>query len=411
MSKIMVYKNIGQLLTLKGVVKKQGRRPDEKDLGVVKNAALVVENGQILWVGTASKLPSQYKRAKSVDCKKQNMFPGWIDCHTHLIFAGDRQNEFEQRVKGATYQEIAQKGGGILSTMKATRKANIDSLVQLGQERVGKHLSQGVTTIEVKSGYGLNKKTEEKMLLAAKQLKKARIIPTFLGAHAIPKNFDGEWAYLEQLKKDLKSIKDQKLSDRVDIFIEKNYFSVKGAREYLEYALDLGCELTIHADQLNRTGATDFAVELGALSADHVICANSKDIKKLANSETVAVMLPTADFYLQCDYPNAREFIDRGASFALATDFNPGSSPTQNIQFVGLLARLKMKMTLPEVIVGLTYGGAKALGKENQLGALLPGFSADFFLTDLRWDQLFYDLGEKQVRETFIAGKKVFTQK
>ena len=311
-------------------------------------------------------------------------------------------------MKGASYQEIANQGGGILSTMKATRKAPLKELIDSGQERVNRHISQGVTTIEVKSGYGLNKKTEEKMLQAAGKLKKARIVPTYLGAHAIPSNFEGEWDYLEQLKKDLKEIKAKKLSERVDIFIEKGYFTLKSSKEYLEYAKSLGFKVTIHADQLNRTGATQLAVELEALSADHVICCKSSDIKKMAQSETVAVMLPAADFYLQCDYPNAREIIDQGASFALATDFNPGSSPTQNIQLVGLLSRLKMKMTLPEVIVGLTYGGAKALGLEDKVGALLPGYQADFFLSDYAWDQLFYDLGEKKVGQTFVGGKKVF---
>ena len=193
--------------------------------------------------------------------------------------------------------------------------------------------------------------------------------------------------------------------------MRKGYFSVKSAKDYLEFARSLGFKITIHADQLNRTGATVLAVELGALSADHVICCNKKDIIKIANSETVAVILPSADFYLQCDYPDARKLIDEGACFALATDFNPGSSPTQNISFVGLLARLEMKMTLPEVFTGLTVGGASALGMEKSIGALLPGFQADFFLSNQTWDRFFYDLGKNSVAQTFCAGKKVFSQK
>ncbi len=407
MSKIQVFRNISQLLSMKGVVKKQGRHTEQKDLGVIKNGALVVESGKVAWVGAESRLPSQYQRIKARDCQGLNLFPGFVDCHTHMVFAGNRQHEFELRNQGVSYQEIAEKGGGILSTVKATRKASLEELSMLAQKRVDKHLAQGVTTIEIKSGYGLNTKSEEKMLMAARQLKKARVVTTFLGAHAIPKEFSGEADYLIKLKRDLKRIKDKGLSQRVDIFVEKGYFSEKLSQDYLQFARSLGFEITIHADQLNRTRATQLAVEMKAQSADHVICANKTDRQKLADSETVAVLLPAADFYLQCAYPDARDFIDRGACVALATDFNPGSSPTQNLSFVGLLARLKMQMSLPEVFAALTYGGAKALGLENVAGALLPGYSADFFLSSLNWDQFFYGLEENSVEQTFVRGKKV----
>ena len=404
MSKDKLFFNISQLMTGRGFLKKQGRKVTEKDLSVIKNGAFVVRNNQIIWIGKKDKVPREFSKAKKVDLNGKNVFPGFVDCHTHMVFAGDRQNEFELRNSGITYQEIAQKGGGILSTVKATRKIKNDDLRGLSQQRVQAHLKQGVTTIEIKSGYGLSRKSEEKMLQVAQELKGARITTTFLGAHAIPQEFSSEFEYLKQLKKDLLEIKKKGLSQRVDIFVEKGYFSVKEAKDYLQYAKDLGFQITIHADQLNRTGATKLGLELGAQSLDHVICLNRSDKKALSQSETVAVLLPAADFYLECEYPDARYLIDSGAITALATDYNPGSSPTQNIQFVGLLARLKMKMSLPEVFSAFTYGGAKALGKEKEIGILQKGYNADFFISDQTWDKFFYNLEEEMVSKVYVGG-------
>ena len=368
---------------------------------------MVIQGENILWVGPESKIPKIYKRVKKISLKWQNVFPGFVDCHTHMIFAGNRKDEFEMRNQGHSYQKIAKSGGGILSTVKATRKASLKQLIDLGQKRVNRHLSQGMTTIEVKSGYGLNQKNEEKILKAAKALKKANIVTTFLGAHAIAKEFKNEKSYLESLKKDLLKVKKSKLSSRVDIFIEKGYFSRKMSKDYLEYAKKLGFGISIHADQLSRSKATLLAVELQAQSADHVICVNQKDKKILAQSQTVAVLLPCADFYLGCPYPDARGLIDNGACVALATDFNPGSSPSQSLGLLGLLARVQMKMSLPEVFVALTFGGAKALSMENRLGALLPGYQADFFTSDSSWEDFFYNK-EPSLSATFVKGKKVF---
>lgn len=407
---LKVYCNINELMTLKGAQKKGGRLVEDKDLSVIKNAALVVESGVIQWVGQHSRLPQKFKSCPQVDLQGQNVFPGFIDCHTHLIFSGDRRDEFEKRNRGMSYQQIAEQGGGILSTMKATRRARLQDLVEQGQKRVETHLSQGVTTVEIKSGYGLDRKSEEKMLEAAKQLKKISVVTTFLGAHAIPKGHSEE-SYLEQLKKDLHQIKKSNLSHRVDIFIEKGYFSIAKAKEYLQYAQSLGFDVTIHADQLNRTKATLLAIELKALSADHVINLSTSDKRHLAHSDTVAVLLPSADFYLQCDYPDARGLIGQGGCVALATDFNPGSSPSQSIALAGILARLEMKMTLAEVFVAFCVGGAKALGIEKYCGSLLPGYHADFFTSSSSWKDFFYDFEKKRVLSTYVKGKQVFKAK
>ncbi len=402
-----IFREIGELMTLSGVVKKKGRHVTEKDLGVRQKMAFAVRAGQIQWIGLEAKIPKEFSNYNEVFLNKRNVFPGFVDCHTHLVFAGNRTNEFELRNKGMSYQDIANQGGGILSTVKATKAASEKNLIEVAQKRVEQHLSQGVTTVEIKSGYGLSRKAEIKMLKAAGNLKKIRVIKTFLGAHAIPLDHD-EDSYLELLKKDLLIIKKEKLAERVDIFVEKNYFSPQKSQEYLEFAQSLGFDLTIHADQMSLSGGAELAVKLNAQSADHVICIKEKEIKRLATSSTVAVLLPAADFYLQCDYPPARKLIEKGALVALATDFNPGSSPTQNISFVGLLARLKMKMTLPEVFSALTYGGATALGLEEECGALTKNRKADFFTSEKSWQDYFYGLEADLVDATYVAGKRVY---
>ena len=242
---------------------------------------------------------------------------------------------------------------------------------------------------------------------AARELKKARTVPTFLGAHAIPKEAKNAKDYLESLQRTLLEIKREGLAQRVDIFIEKGYFNSSEAKAYLSFARDLGFQIAIHADQLSESGGTQLALELRALSADHVICLGPMSKKKLAQSETTAVLLPSADFFLQCEYPDARKLIEHGARIALATDFNPGSSPTQNIQFVGLLARLKMKMSLPEVFSAFTVGGAYALGRQHECGALDKGYFADFFVSKRPWQQFFYNLSLDSVDETYVGGRRM----
>lgn len=402
MGQKVLFTDIEQLMSLKGALKNRARQTQEKDLALINKAAMAVNNGVIEWVGKQSKLPPQFKKWKKKSLKGLNVFPGFIDCHTHMIFAGDRKNEFELRNQGVSYQEIAKQGGGILSTVEQTRKAKLEELIRLGQERVKQYISQGVTTIEVKSGYGLNLKTESKILKAAKKLKKANIVTTYLGAHAIPKDVGDEKKYLEQLIKDLDVIKKEKLAKRVDIFIEKGYFSIEEGRKYLKIAQEKGFDLCIHADQMSAMKASALAVELGAKSADHAICLSDSEKKQMAESETTAVLLPCADFYLQCDYPDARKIIDNGGRVALATDFNPGSSPTQSLALLGVLSRLEMKMTLAEVFVAMTLGGAFALSLENNQGALVEGYEANFFTSKKSWSEFFYDMSPLPVEETFL---------
>lgn len=408
----ILLKNISTLLTLQGAAAKQGRRIKEEDLSLLQQAAIVIEKDKIAWVGPQKKLPREFARKKTLrdyDMKGRTVLPGFIECHTHLIFSGDRAAEFEMRNQGVSYQEIAAKGGGILSTMKKTRASSLNDLVKTGQKRLDHFVSQGVTTVEIKSGYALNLKDELKMLQAAQKLSGIRTVNTFLGAHALPPEFKSYEEYLTFLAQEvLPVVAKKKLARRVDVFIEKGFFPPEASEKYLRRAQELGFEILIHADQMSLSGGSDIAVRLGALSGDHLLQIEDKEIKKLAQSEVTGVLLPTADLYTKTKYPPARAMIDAGVRVALATDFNPGTSPTQNLNLVGLLARLEMKMSLPEVIAAYTVGGAYALNLQNEVGSLEVGKSADILCIDQDWQTLFYSVGEASEKVVFSRGKKVF---
>ena len=292
--------------------------------------------------------------------------------------------------------------------MSQTRKASADELMTNAQSRVDTFLKQGVSTLEIKSGYGLDLKNEIKVLQVIQKLKGPRIISTFLGAHALPPEFKTHAQYLDYLAEIvLPRIKSKKLSERVDIFIENHFFEKKEAEVFLKKSKQLGFQITIHANQLSLSGGAELAVQLGARSADHVIHLTDELIQKLAESSCVAVLLPAADLYMKCSYPPARKLIDAGATVALATDFNPGTSPTQDLSLVGLLARLEMKMTLPEVFSAYTRGAAKALGIENTEGDLQIGKKANFISTSAELSDFFYSAGHTPEHLLFIQGNPI----
>lgn len=386
--------HVREILSLEGVRQKNGVYINEEDLSCIDDGAVVWEGKKILWVGKTKDLRREFA-LKSLQVQKNLdacLLPSWIDCHTHSIFAGSRSEEFELRNQGVSYEEISRRGGGIQSTVRATRGASLTELVREGQKRIEAFVRQGVGTLEVKSGYGLDLENEIKMLRAIRRLKGLRIVPTFLGAHAIAPEFRGEARrYLKMLTKALPEIR--KLCGRVDIFIERGFFEVPEAREYLMQAKALGFRLCIHADQLTLSGGTDLAIELGASSADHVIQIDPGLVSRLAKSSVVAVLLPVADLYLKCPYPPARALLDAGARVALATDFNPGTAPSQDLGLVGLLARLQMQMSLPEVLSALTFNAAAALNLESEIGCLAPGYRPEFSLFSGSWRGLFESPG------------------
>lgn len=363
---------------------------------------MTVENGLVKSI--TSEIPND-KYDQEIDLKNRLVLPGFVECHTHTVFAGSRGFEMEMKFQGEPYLEIAKKGGGILSTVQATRLATKDQLEKLNRERIQKFIEQGVTTLEIKSGYGLNLETEIKMLESIPDDTGIDIVKTFLGAHAKPTEFSTHADYLKELaEKYLPEIKKRNLATRADIFIEKSFFETSDAKQYLQKAKSLGFDLTIHADQLSLSGGTDLACELQAHSADHCIHITDQEIKKLKASKTVAVLLPAADLYLKCAYPPARKIIEGGGVVALSTDFNPGTSPTQDLALVGMLARREMKMTLDEVIVAYTTGAAQALGLQDKIGKLEKGFQADFTVWDCDEGDLFLNIGNQKPDQVYKLG-------
>lgn len=370
-------------------------------------SAMVVANGVIQWVGLQGQVPRHLKFKKSHDLQNHLVFPSFIECHTHTLFAGSRAEEFELRNNGVSYLEIAQRGGGILSTMKATRAAQPSELLRITQQRVDRFVEQGVSTLEIKSGYALDLKNELKSLQVMQRLQGPRIVPTFLGAHAKPPEYKTNAEYLQFLAREvLPVIKKKKLTKRVDIFIESKFFEQEESFAYLKAARDLGFDISVHANQLTLSSGADLAIDFLAQSADHVIHLDKRLIQKMAKSKTVAVLLPMADLYMKCAYPPARQLIEAGATVALATDFNPGSCPSQDLALTGLLARLEMKMTLSEVFKAYTAGAAQALGLSAQEGTLEAGKLANFICTEAELTDFFYSAGFTPQHELFIRGKR-----
>lgn len=413
-----LFTDIQKIYTLEKAAKQQARKVDHSSLSPISDAAILVENGRIVWLGSQKNIPKKLvkSKCKKVSLKQQIVLPGLVECHTHSVFAGDRANEFTQRLAGVSYLEIAQQGGGILSTVNQTRKATMNDLIQSTQNHIQDFLRQGVTTLEIKSGYALNLKDEVKMLSAIQKIstnkKMPQIIPTFLGAHALSPEFNDYDSYLNYLVSDvLPIIKKKKLSQRVDIFIEKGFFGKSSGKQFLLQAKQMGFDIVVHADQLTLSGGAEVAVELQALSADHVIQINDKVIGKLANSNVTAVLLPAADFYMRCAYPPARKLIEAGARVAVATDFNPGSSPTRDLSFTGLLARMNMQMTPAEVIVAYTIGASYALGLQDHIGSLEVGKNANFICTNKDIESLFYQVGSTPVSQVFREGIGIFSLK
>lgn len=404
---ITVYKDISECLTLDSAYKKQGRHITDSDLSIIKNAAIVVKKDRIAWVGEFKKLPTEYKKAKKVSLEGRHVVPAFLECHTHSVFAGNRASEFEMKCQGRNYAEIAQAGGGIVSTVKQTRLAKEKDLKDHFEKVCLEFLKQGVTTLEIKSGYGLNLKDELKILKVARKHPLMRTVTTYLGPHAKPPEFSSVTEYFETVMEDLDKVKKSGLADRVDIFIEKNYFEPQHAKSYFEKAKKLGFQVVSHTHQLNPSNGIQVSVNQGALSCDHLNYIETSDIELLSKSHATGVLIPTADFYLKLPYPPARKLLNAGVRVALTTDFNPGSSPTQNLNFVGLIARRELGMTLSEVICAWTVSSSFALGLESELGSLSVGKFADFLVLKGHWQELFYRVGENQIQSVYKVGRKL----
>jgi len=357
------------------------------EVDAVANAAVVWDDGRICYAGPESELPDGFSGASEVDAGGCCVVPGLIDCHTHLCFGGWRGDEFAARLEGASYQDIQAGGGGIHSTVQATRSATEAALAQKASTVLADMARLGVTTVEAKSGYGLNRAGELKQLEVYRQLGQSQpleIIPTFLGAHLVPAEYrDRRADYLALLCNELiPEVAERRLARFCDVFIEDNAFTLEEGRRILETARAHGLGLKIHADQLSAGGGAGLAAELGAFSAEHLEYASPADIAAMARAGTVAVSLPIASLYLREPFLSAREWIGAGVRVAVATDFNPGSAPSYHLHLAMTLAAIHQRMSPAEVLRGVTAHAARALGLQRSHGSLLPGYQADLAVID-----------------------------
>jgi imidazolonepropionase len=359
----------------------------QSDAGLVRNAALAWRDDTIEWSGPDAALPEQFRSWRTLDAHRRLVVPGLIDCHTHLCFGGWRGDEFGQRLAGASYQEIAAAGGGIARTVAATRGASAGRLARKAEDILDRMLTLGVTTVECKSGYGLDEANELKQLEVYRQLNETHavdLVPTFLGAHIVPPEFREKREQYVQLLCDvlLPRVASQRLARFCDAFVEEGAFTANEGRRILEAAARLGLGLKLHADQLSDTGGASLAAGLGAVSAEHLEYVSEQGIADLAESGTVAVSLPLASLYLDEAYLPARRLLDAGVRVAVATDFNPGSAPSYHLPLAMLLACIKQSMTPQEVLNAVTTVAARAVSLQNEVGSLLPGYQADIAVID-----------------------------
>jgi imidazolonepropionase len=384
-----------------------------RDLAAGERTTVVVRDGRIDWVGPAAAVPPLPPGTEVIDASGKVVLPGLVDSHTHLLFAGSREDEFEQRLRGRTYQEISAAGGGILATVKRVRAATKEELKALARPRLERMLRLGVTTVEVKSGYGLALANEIKCLEAIAELNAEgpwELVPTFLGAHAVPAEFRNDRnGYLRLLVDEmLPEIARQGLAEFCDVFCEAGVFSLEESERILTRARDLGFRLKMHADELTPLGGARLAARMGAVSADHLLCIDDAGIDALARAGTVATLLPGTAFFLGMPHAPARRLIERGVTVALASDCNPGTCPTENLPLVGTMACTQMKMLPGETLEALTLHAAAALGRADRLGSIEVGKQADLVILDVPdFRHLFYHFGVNHVWRVIKRGRVV----
>ena len=410
--------HIGQLVTVRanGARVKVGHALQE--LGILEDAALLFDE-RIRWVGTTAEL---YRRRDAgelawdelVEAPDGVVIPGFVDSHTHAVFVGSRVHEYRLRLQGATYQQIAAAGGGIWATVQAVRRAHEEELVDAARPLLWSALRHGTTTIEIKSGYGLSLADELKLLRAIRRLAQElplRIVPTFLGAHAIPPEYRERRAdYVELLCAEMiPAVAAEGLAEYCDVFADEGYFTLEEAERILQTARQHGLRLRLHADELAPFGAAELAARLGAVSADHLLHISEEGIAALRDAGTIATLLPGTAYTLRLPYAPARRLIEAGVPVALATDCNPGTCLCENMQFILSLACQCMDMLPEEALIAATLNGAAALERSHELGSLEEGKYADFVLLGVRdVTELVYHFGVNHVREVWIGGRRVW---
>ena len=409
----LLVRNAAQLIRVAehGERKKCGQAM--REIGVIENGSALIRDGRIAWAGKDSDLPAAANGASEIDASGRIVLPGFIDSHTHLVFAGSRADEFEQRIAGRSYQEIAKAGGGINATVKRVRAAAKDELKQRTRSRLDFMLHHGVTTVEIKSGYGLTLADERKCLEAVSDLKAehpCEIVATFLGAHEVPPEYRADrGAYVQLVTNEMiPEVARRGLAEFCDVFCEQGVFRLDESEVILRAGLAHGLKAKIHADEFSPLGGAELAGRLRATSADHLLKITSAGIEALKTGGTIATLLPGTAFFLGLHYAPARELIDRDLPVALATDCNPGSCRTENLPLIGTIACTQMKMLPAEVVTALTLNAAAAVGRNDRLGSIEVGKQADLVICDVpSYQELFYHFGVNHVRCVIKAGRVV----
>lgn len=379
-------------------------------LHVIENGAVAAEDGRITFVGSSSEALSSFPNADKIDATGKLVIPGFVDAHTHSIFGGDRSNEFLMRLRGATYQEIAASGGGILSTMRSTRNASEQQLLETAAANLNLMLAHGTTTLEVKTGYGLSWESERKLLNVAHQLKRVAaqdIAITFLAAHDFPPEKSRDAYVSEIVREMLPKVAAEKSADFCDVFCDQGYYTNEQTSAISLRAAELGLKLKVHVDELADVNGAALAAELGAVSADHLIFANNDGIKKMAEAGVTAVLLPGTSIGLKSGrHAPARTMIENGVHVAIATDFNPGTCYCHSMQFILQLSPLLYRLTAEEALAAATLNAARAIGMEDRVGSLEPGKLMDCLIFDLpHYGHLFYNLGVNRLETVVKRGE------
>ena len=413
----LILKNIGKLVTMQGSSSFRVKEEMNK-INIIENAYIAVKNGKILAIGVGDEFGNLCgDDTKIHDSEGLLVTPGLIDSHTHLIHGGSRENEFSMKLNGVPYIEILNNGGGILSTVKATKEASEEELYKKAKKSLDRMLEFGVTTVEEKSGYGLELNTEIKQLEVARVLDKNHpvdLVHTFLGAHAVPEEYkENHKAYIDILVDVMMpKIKDMGLAEFCDVFCEEGVFTIEESEYILQKAKEMGYKLKIHADEIESLGGAELAAKLGCVSADHLMAASDEGIKMMAENNVVANILPATSFNLNKNYADCRKMIDMGAIVSLSSDYNPGSCPSENLQLVMQLGCLHLKMTPNEVLTAVTINAAYAIDRADKIGSIEVGKNADFVVFDARnVEYLMYHFGINHTKKVYKNGNLVVDNK